>query len=761
MSRREIAHKLENKQNNKDKPKEETLKKSLLILIALSLVVFVFANTADRPAGRMPLSKSGPTRTEVIAYQETFETGAAGWTFSPTSGSNQLWHIETVADAPSPTQAMVNQNDANTYNPGMMNYLISPSITLPLSGTIRADVMMKGNFDDPDNPPTSAAVTDYWFWDISPNNGINWYRMSNPYNDPNGVSYVYIDAPSEWSWVTDSYTGLDGVISNYAGNTVKFRFCFKSDSDTPIGTGIMIDNFTIFNDIFLPAPSNLTAALTGQDVTLNWTAPPSGFSTVAITSTNSQWTSYVNDAEGYAMRIQNPFSSPLQLHGVRFMLYRANGAPIVGSPIVHVYSESGGLPDMELVNLPNITNIPNYEWKDVDITSYNVTIPANGAVFVGLSNFGDANDQGLLCDSTSVTPNSYALFQGVWDTLSNSYAGLVNCALAGVYWVDDPFAPILTGFKVYRSLNPNENFDLIETLTNPAQVSYVDPDPVAGAINYYKVTALFDNYESEASNIASVDLIGLLYTELTNDDGTSNQNFNLGTSASQAVKFVTNPNVQIRYAKIYLNAVGNSAMIIRIFDADGANGLPGTMLLQYTAPVNSLAPGWNNLPLPEANLITDADGVFYIGIMEYGSAPTFALDTNTSGNSYKKINASSPWEPITEGNVMIRALVHWPDAISDLTEIPPVTKLTTYPNPFNQRLQISFELNKAATATVQIYNVKGQAVRDLTKGTFTKGTHSVLWDGNDNDGKQVGQGIYFTRLTADGTVLTQKIIKIK
>ncbi len=737
------------------------MKKQLITVLFLVAAVLLLADVTARTAQGESFRRPSRSRTEVIAYQETFETGATGWTFSPTSGTNQLWHVDTVNDAPSPTHAMVNQNASGTYNPSMLNYLISPSITLPLSGGIKADLMMKGNFDDPNNPPTSAAVTDYWYWDISPDNGLHWYRMSNPYNDPNGINYVFIDAPSEWSFVTESYTGLDGLISDYAGYTVKFRICFKSDADTPIGTGIMIDNFTIYNDVFLPPPTNLTATLDEENVDLAWTAPPSGFSTETITSTNSDWTSYVSDAESYAMKIVNPFDAPLQLHGVKFMLYRQNSAPISGNPNIHVYSEAGGFPDLEIATVMGVTNIPNWSWKEVDITSFNVMIPANGAVFVGISNVSDVDDQGLLCDSTSTVPNSFALFEGIWDTLGNTYDGLSNCALAGTYWVDDPFAPVLTGFKVYHSLTMAGPFDLINTIVGGTNVSYEHTTPVAGQVNYYYVTGVFDTYESEPSNVVSIDLIGLLYTEIFNDDGTSDQNFNLGASASSAVKFVTDPNAEIFYSKVYLNAVGNSALIIRIYDADGTGGLPGTMLLQYTAAVNTLAPGWNNLPLPLANIVVDPDGVFYIAVVEYASAPTFALDTNNTGHSWKRLTSSGAWTPITEGDVMIRALVSWGSASDDYVDITPVSNLNSYPNPFVQQTDISFDLKQPGPVSVNIYNLKGQLVRCLTDQNLGKGSHVLSWDGKDDKGATISAGLYFCRITSDGVSQTRKLVRTR
>jgi len=739
------------------------LKKALVIIFTLLVITSLFAETRDQAGTRRSLTKNNSTRTEIIAWQETFEDGAPGWLTTPTGASN-LWHIAPVADAPSPTNAMINQNTSGSYNASMQNYLYSPSITLPLSGAIKADFMMKGSFTDPSPITGPLANLDYWGWEISPNNGSTWYRMSNPYNSPTGSNYVFIDAPSEWTYVTEGYNGLNGLISDYAGQTVKFRIYFRSDSDTPVGPGIMIDNFTIFNDIFMPSPTDLAATISGQTVQLNWTAPPSGFSTETITSTNSAWTSFVSDADYFAMKIVNPFTGPLQLHAVSFMLYRQNSAPIAGNPTIHVFADNAGLPGAELASVANVSNISNMSWKMVDVTSHNVFIPGNGSVFVGISNIDDGgapNAQGLLCDSTSVNTNSFAFFDGMWEPLTEVYTGLRNCALAGVYWVDDPFAPILTGFKVYRALNLNGPFEEIGTITNPNTITFTDESPVVGQLNHYYTTAVFDGYESEPSNIATVDLIGLLYTELSNDDGTSNENFNVGTANTSAVKFVTQPNATLHYAKVYINSIGNSAMIIRIFDNNGTGGLPGTQLLQFTAPISSLSQGWNNLPLPTANIVTDADGIFYIAIYEYGSASVLGLDTNSNGNSWKKIGTAGAWTAIAEGNVMIRALVNWGSANEEYTEVMPVSNLTGYPNPFRSSTDLNFTVEKAGNVSLKIYNLKGQFVRNLMNTNLSKGSHKFTWDGKDDYGKNVGIGMYFCKVEADGKKISQKIIRIK
>ncbi|MDD2228026.1 MAG: FlgD immunoglobulin-like domain containing protein [Candidatus Cloacimonetes bacterium] len=207
------------------------------------MIRFAFASdpaysTADAPAmfGFMidDISFGGYTNNGTNDGQMTFAS------LVPLGGD--IWNLATEANAPSPTHVMKNQNAAGSYNINMLNYLVSPSITLPASGDIRADFMIQGSFADPDIFP----AVDYFGWEISPDNGLSWRAMSNPYADPAGNNYVFSDAPDTWSPMNDSFS-LDGLISDFAGQTVKFRWYFKSDADTPNGTGIMIDDFKIYN----------------------------------------------------------------------------------------------------------------------------------------------------------------------------------------------------------------------------------------------------------------------------------------------------------------------------------------------------------------------------------------------------------------------------------------------------------------------------------------------------------------------------------
>ena len=86
-----------------------------------------------------------------------------------------------------------------------------------------------------------------------------------------------------------------------------------------------------------------------------------------------------------------------------------------------------------------------------------------------------------------------------------------------------------------------------------------------------------------------------------------------------------------------------------------------------------------------------------------------------------------------------------------------------HPNPFNPTTSIGFFLPTATNISLKVFNIKGELVKTVCKGRFDSGSHSVVWNGKDNNMKQVASGIYFYRLqTSDNKVnLTQKMILIK
>lgn len=98
----------------------------------------------------------------------------------------------------------------------------------------------------------------------------------------------------------------------------------------------------------------------------------------------------------------------------------------------------------------------------------------------------------------------------------------------------------------------------------------------------------------------------------------------------------------------------------------------------------------------------------------------------------------------------------------DLNPVLPVSALyPNYPNPFNPETTLSFSIAKNSPVNLKIYNMKGQLVRSLLNSNMTAGSHKLVWNGTDDNGKPVGSGLYFCRLNANGIQRSIKMVLIK
>jgi len=84
-----------------------------------------------------------------------------------------------------------------------------------------------------------------------------------------------------------------------------------------------------------------------------------------------------------------------------------------------------------------------------------------------------------------------------------------------------------------------------------------------------------------------------------------------------------------------------------------------------------------------------------------------------------------------------------------------------YPNPFNPSTTVQFNLPRQSKVTLSIYNVNGQLVRTLAHGVFSAGSHNVVWDGRDEQARQVPSGMYVARMQAGEFVQHNKMLLIK
>ena len=84
-----------------------------------------------------------------------------------------------------------------------------------------------------------------------------------------------------------------------------------------------------------------------------------------------------------------------------------------------------------------------------------------------------------------------------------------------------------------------------------------------------------------------------------------------------------------------------------------------------------------------------------------------------------------------------------------------------YPNPFNPRTTISYDLPADTDVSIIIYDAIGQEIRQLVSQHYTAGRYSVQWDAKDFMGRSVGSGVYIAKIKAGPNTAIQKMLLLK
>jgi hypothetical protein len=121
------------------------------------------------------------------------------------------------------------------------------------------------------------------------------------------------------------------------------------------------------------------------------------------------------------------------------------------------------------------------------------------------------------------------------------------------------------------------------------------------------------------------------------------------------------------------------------------------------------------------------------------------VDVNSNGSDY---NGDSIFAPIDDPPNGV---------IDDQPKSPSHFFLKgNYPNPFNGSTVIKFDLYKASAVILDIVNINGKIITNLTDKIFQEGSHEILWEPGT-----LSSGTYMYRLTVDGNSQSGKAIYIK
>ncbi|MDH7516480.1 MAG: FG-GAP-like repeat-containing protein [Bacteroidota bacterium] len=91
--------------------------------------------------------------------------------------------------------------------------------------------------------------------------------------------------------------------------------------------------------------------------------------------------------------------------------------------------------------------------------------------------------------------------------------------------------------------------------------------------------------------------------------------------------------------------------------------------------------------------------------------------------------------------------------------------MQNFPNPFsksnNRTTSIAYNLPSAAHVKLELYDLRGARIATLVDARQNPGLHFVEWAGTDDSGRHVASGTYRYVLSADGTVLTRRLVVLR
>ncbi len=121
---------------------------------------------------------------------------------------------------------------------------------------------------------------------------------------------------------------------------------------------------------------------------------------------------------------------------------------------------------------------------------------------------------------------------------------------------------------------------------------------------------------------------------------------------------------------------------------------------------------------------------------------------------YQLIEVSGDGNQVVYGPIEVRSLVQ--ALIFGLS--------AARPNPFNpltRHAEINFQIPSRSQVSLKIYNITGQLVRTLVNEVMPAGFYTAKWNGKNDRGQTLSNGIYFYNLEAGGLKATKKITLIK
>ncbi len=578
-------------------------------------------------------------------------------------------------------------------------------------------------------------------------------------NDASGASYSE-DGGHTWT-VFNGTAGTQFLHTDWVHDECGYAGEFNDDQFT----GGMF-KYTYVSAPVLP-PENLTAeAQPDLTVDLDWSPPPSGM---------EGWIRWDNGDNAGSLGLQDPgeWSAASKFSPTDMLPY--DGGQITKIKFfptsettdyeVAIWTgTSGGTVEIQQA----VTGLTIGDWNEITLDTP-VDVDGTKTYWIGYHmnqvDVGQPNGYPAGYDSGPAQ-------NGLWANLGSGWQDLVsqgfdyNWNVAG--YIENPDGKLvkmekgksrdLTEYNIYHSLESGEPYDLVGTVP-ASDTTYTHTGPTTGATNYYVVSAVYGQDESDFSNEASAYVEISTAEELIYDDGSAESSYSSGNIYDNlAVKMTpdTYP-VSLMRIKYYFTAI-NEMLIVRVWDDNGPDNEPGTQLIDpmYTVPTMDLAPNdWNVITLPDDYDVVITSGSFYVGLTEAGNPNLLGIDEGPSFDRSWQYTGDM-WFDHTMGvpqNMMIRAVVNTEVSVDPNNNPENLSTISHFPNPVRNSVNFKYNMKSQNEQPVKIkvYNILGQKVDEVV-GEDGEAT----WIPTEHP-----NGIYFYSIDEKGFSKTNKLILMR
>ena len=96
-----------------------------------------------------------------------------------------------------------------------------------------------------------------------------------------------------------------------------------------------------------------------------------------------------------------------------------------------------------------------------------------------------------------------------------------------------------------------------------------------------------------------------------------------------------------------------------------------------------------------------------------------------------------------------------PNLVTNIATTNNVYALSVYPNPFTDKINITYQLNETATIYVKLMDVTGRIIYTSSSQNQNAGTHSL----EINETTNLAKGVYLLEMNVGGEVNVYRLMK--